>query len=264
MDFKSQLTGLNEFLSRIHNNETRLSTLLAEMSFSKDQIDLLRGSRLAPLVEGFISAIRDTLGAETFDIISRLYGLHGEPRETIEIIAQGTGSSTQHVDQQEREAIERFRYKTALEDLSRCLHDVAIAQLEAAHVRPSTQLIVEKLNRLAAIRAAATKTRAEYQAKCEVILARVQPELDALEAAYAGLLQEPEEIAVLEGEIKNDVLLSRTTVAGSTLKVTYSKGRITWDTKGIESYAIRNPEVLKFRRQGRPVVSIRALRAEAT
>lgn len=37
----------------------------------------------------------------------------------------------------------------------------------------------------------------------------------------------------------------------------WSKGRVTWDGKGLGGYMVAHPEIEAFRREGKPSVSIR-------
>jgi hypothetical protein len=46
------------------------------------------------------------------------------------------------------------------------------------------------------------------------------------------------------------------TVKGTFLRAIWHQGRVTWDTSGMNRYALSNPEVLRFRKQGEPYVSI--------
>jgi len=57
--------------------------------------------------------------------------------------------------------------------------------------------------------------------------------------------------------IKGAVLESKATVAGEHNKAVYSHGRVTWDAKGLDGYAVAHPEILVFRKEGEPSVSIR-------
>jgi len=140
------------------------------------------------------------------------------------------------------------------------LHEIALKELGSSIERPTQDRVIDKLDMLAEIRAALEINRADYETKRAEILKTVQAELDALEEEYAPLLQEPQEvISNLETEIKNDVLLNGATIKGSKYKAVYMHGRITWDTKGITKYAEVNPEILNFKKQGQPSVSIRAI-----
>ncbi|MDP1779898.1 MAG: hypothetical protein Q8K73_06465, partial [Anaerolineales bacterium] len=82
--------------------------------------------------------------------------------------------------------------------------------------------------------------------------------LDALDSEYKPILESAEEnIAALENEIKTDVLLHGESVSAGSYRATYSQGRISWDNDGLSKYADTHPEVIKFRKQGQPIVSLR-------
>ena len=54
-----------------------------------------------------------------------------------------------------------------------------------------------------------------------------------------------------------DVLLRGESLRGSVYQAIYMKGRVSWDSAAIDQYARAHPEVLKFRREGQPSVSLR-------
>jgi prefoldin subunit 5 len=98
----------------------------------------------------------------------------------------------------------------------------------------------------------------DYEAKRTEILKQVQAELDALQAEYDPLLEAAERnVSELEAEIKNDVLLGGESVMTDVYQALYMRGRVTWDTEGIDKYAVAHPEVLKYRKQGQPNVTLR-------
>ncbi len=121
--------------------------------------------------------------------------------------------------------------------------------------------IVAKLDELAELRAAAEITRLDYEAKKAEILKVIQAELDALDAEYQPLLTTATERAdALEAEIRADVLEAGGSVRGSQLHAVFTRGRVSWDTRGLEAYAEDHPEVQDYRRQGEPSVSLRQLK----
>lgn len=265
MNFKTQLTGLNDFLTEIYKTETRLSTLLSNLGFDKGQIELLRDHHLESVVENFITVIKERLSNRLFDVVSRRFGLDGKPPDTLQAIGDKLGVSRERIRQLEHQAIKRCSYKGTLQIFSNRLHEIALTQLGTVIEHPTPNHVIDKLNRLAEIRATIKAARADYETKRAEIIKTVQAELDALETEYAPLLQEPQGvISNLETEIKNDVLLNGATIQRSKYKAVYMQGRVTWDTKGITKYAETNPEVLKFKKQCQPSVSIRTVRSRAS
>jgi hypothetical protein len=53
------------------------------------------------------------------------------------------------------------------------------------------------------------------------------------------------------------VLKNGATVRGSYLMAVWSKGRVSWDDKGLSNYAQAHPDLLQYRKQGDPSISIR-------
>ena len=64
-------------------------------------------------------------------------------------------------------------------------------------------------------------------------------------------------ISDLEDAIKATTLGIEETIKGDSLYAVFSKPRTSWDTKGLDGYAIAHPEVTAFRKVGKPSVSIR-------
>jgi hypothetical protein len=265
MDFKMQLAGLNEFLAAIYGSETQLSTLLAELGFQPAQVEMLCNQHLEPLVSQLITEIRERLtraegGDRQFQIISRRYGLDNEPAQSLETIAKELGVSIQYARRLEAEALQRCRYKTALIQLSKHLQYAALAQLRKIAELPSKEHIADKLERLTNLQAAADLTRMDYEKKRAEIMKQIQGDLEALETEYQPLLETTEKnIEALTAEIKNEVLLHGESVQGGKFRASYVKGRVSWDSQGMGKYAESHPDVLQFRREGRPSVTLRVV-----
>ena len=66
-----------------------------------------------------------------------------------------------------------------------------------------------------------------------------------------------ENIARLTEQIKDAVLTEGATVSGEYLQAVWVKGRTSWDTKALEGYAAAHPEIMQFKAEGNPSVSIR-------
>ena len=99
--------------------------------------------------------------------------------------------------------------------------------------------------------------RLDYESKRAEILKQIQAELDALDFEYMPILEAAEEnIATLENEIKTDVLLYGESISGGSYRASYTQGRVSWDNDGMTKYAASHPDVLQFRKQGQPIVSL--------
>ncbi|MFN8596292.1 MAG: hypothetical protein U0559_08935 [Anaerolineae bacterium] len=123
--------------------------------------------------------------------------------------------------------------------------------------------IISKLNELSDIQSAVDVARVDYEAKRAEIMRTVQAELEALEAEYQPLFDaSTERIATLAEEIKQAVMSAGASVKGAHLHAVYSKGRVTWDTKGLDKFAVSHPEVTQYRKQGEPTVSLRNVKED--
>lgn len=263
MDVNTRHTGLEELLGVIYGNGTRLSTLLSELGFERPQAEQLQNGRMESVIAQFLDVIHKRLisdsGRDTYyQILSRRYGLDGEPRQPLSAIAEGYGYSPEYLRQLFEEIIHRCQSKTWQTELKKSLKYIAVNELGAMHECPSREYVTEKLERLSSLRNAAEFTRLDYETKRTQILKQIQSDLDALDAEYKPVLEAAQEnIAALETEIKTDVLLRGESVSGGMYRACYTQGRVSWDNEGMTKYATSHPDVLQFRKQGQPIVSLR-------
>lgn len=268
MDFKAQLDGLNELLSVIYGEETRLSTLLVELGFEPLQIEQLKDQHLESVVNQFLEVIHRRLTSDSgkdtyYQILCRRYGLDGEPREQLSMIAEKYKFSTEYTRQLFEEIKARCQSKTWQKELKSSLKHIAVAELGGMNERPTKEHVASKLERLSSLRGAADLARLDYESKRAEILKQVQAELDALEMEYKPILEATEEnIAALENEIKTDVLLHGESVTGGSYRATFTHGRVSWDNEGMTKYAESHPDVLQFRKQGQPIVVLKVVNKE--
>jgi hypothetical protein len=265
MDTATQLSGLDRFLNAIHDEPTDLRGMLESLGFDATQTRWLCDERLSDIAAALVDALRLKLTRGTqdlwFRVLSRRYGLDGEPGAPIDDVARLLGIDAAQASQAETDALQKCRYKNTLQDLRQQLHRIALEQLSKAGAQPGKPQVVAKLKRLADLRAALDVVNMDFEAKKAEILKKVQAELDALTAEYDPLLEAAQDNATaLEQEIRNDVLLAGETVSTDIYQAVYQKGRVTWDTEGIGKYAAAHPEVLKYRKEGAPSVSIRTVR----
>lgn len=102
--------------------------------------------------------------------------------------------------------------------------------------------------------------RSTYEVHRAEILKVVQAELDALDAEYAPLLSSATtRLAELEAAIKAAVIDAGVKAVGKYHQAIYAHGRVSWDTKALDGYAAGHPEILPFRKEGAPSVSIRSV-----
>ena len=265
MDVKTRFSGLEELLGIIYGNETRLSTLLGELGFERYQIGQFQDGHLESVVDQFLGVIHKRLTSDSgkdtyYQILSRRYGLDGEPRQQLSALAEKHGYSPEYIRQLFDEILHRCQSKTWQSELKKSLKYIAVNELGAMHGRPAREYVAEKLERLSNLRNAAEFTRLDYETKRTQILKQIQAELDALDSEYKPVMETVEaNIDALENEIKTDVLLYGESISGGMYRATYTKGRVSWDNDGITRYAESHPDVLQFRRQGQPIVSLRVL-----
>ena len=265
MDVKTRFSGLEQLLGIIYGNETRLSTLLGELGFHRLQIEQFQNGHLEAIVDQFLEVIHKRLTSDSgkdtyYQILSRRYGLDGEPQQQLSAIAEKHGYSTEYLRQLFEEILQRCQSKTWQAELKKSLKYIAVNQIGAMHGRPSRDYVAEKLERLSNLRNGAEFTRLDYETKRTQILKQVQSQLDALDLEFKPVMERVEEnIDSLENEIKTDVLLYGESVSGGMYRATYTRGRVSWDNDGITKYAEAHPDVLQFRKQGQPIVSLRVM-----
>lgn len=265
MDIKTRLSGLNELLAVIYGNDMHLSILLRELGFEQSQISQLQDGHLESVVNQFLELIHKRLtsdaGKDTYyQILSRRYGLDGQPPMQLSAIAEIHGYSPEYLRSLFGEIMQRCQSKTWQSELKKSLKYIVITQLAKMNERPRREHVAEKLELLTNLRGAADVARLNYEAKRAEILEQIQAELDALDAEYKPVLEAAQEnIAALENEIKTDVLLYGESISGGMYRASYTQGRVSWDNGGMAKYAASHPEVLQFRKQGQPIVSLRVV-----
>ncbi len=264
MDATAQLKGLDRFLTSIYGEETHLASMIDALGFEPEQARMLHEDCLPDVMGQFLEVIRKKLTSgekdQWFRILNRRFGLDGEPALSMEEAARILEIDALSASQAEADALHKCRFKATLSGFEKELHRIALAELSSSGDHPPKEQIARKLKRLADLHAAVDLAQMDYDNKRNEILKAVQAELDALEEEYQPLLDAAQEnVTTLEGEIKNDVLLGGETVTTDVYQAVYMHGRIGWDNDGINNYARTHPEILKYRKEGRPTVSIRTV-----
>jgi len=239
--------------------------MLCELGFEQSQINQLQDGHLESVVAQFLEVIHKRLTSDSgkdtyYQILSRRYGLDGEPRQQISTIAEKYAYSPEYLRQLFEEIIDRCQSKTWQIELRKSLKHIVVNQLGKMDERPTRDHVAEKLERLSNLRNAIEFTRLDYETKRTNILKQIQSELDALDTEYQPALEAAgDNIAALENEIKTEVLLYGESVSGGMYRATYTHGRVSWDNEGMAKYAASHPDVLQFRKQGQPIVSLRVI-----
>lgn len=264
MDQQTQLNGLDKLLATVFDSQTSLASLLDTLGFDAAQRLSLRQRHLPAIATGLIEIIRRRLTWEDkdlwFRILSRRLGLDGEPPASLEQTAQGLNIDVPYATYAEGEALQKCRTRSALEEFKKEIRRIALEALSQSGEKPARESVLQKLERLSDLHAAADLARIDYEARRAEVLRKVQDELDAIEAEFKPALEAAEaNTAALEAEIRNDVLLRGESLRGSHYQAVYTKGRVSWDSTGMNEYARDHPDVLKLRKEGQPTVSLRAV-----
>lgn len=123
-------------------------------------------------------------------------------------------------------------------------------------------IIKTRLDGLANIRSKFDMLNQQKQAVIDAILTpEIKAQLAEIDAEFAPFEAEiNSQIAEIETSIKQAVVEHGATVKGHWFQAVYAKGRVNWDTKALDGYAISKPELLAFRKEGEPSVSIRQVK----
>lgn len=119
--------------------------------------------------------------------------------------------------------------------------------------------IKEKLDRLAEIHSYRDYIRSEMEKVISALVPEeIQKEIDAVRLEFLGAIERTEaNVADLQAEIKVDILNLGESVKGDYISALFVKGRSSWDSKRLDGYATAYPEVLQFKKVGKPSVTIR-------
>lgn len=119
----------------------------------------------------------------------------------------------------------------------------------------------EKLNRLSELQCQADVIKLRFdELRKSVLTPEIQQQLADIAAEETTALDALKDgIDGLTEEIKNEVLSAGATVKGDYMMAVYNKGRVSWDTKGLDGFAIAHPEMAAFRKVGEPSITIRRI-----
>ena len=120
--------------------------------------------------------------------------------------------------------------------------------------------IKNKLEQLAEFKAQKDIASLDMQALIDAIYTpEIKAQIKEIEEEFAYQTQAVDEnIKLLEDEIREAVIEHGESVKGSAFHAVYMKGRVSWDGKFLDGYAVDHPELLHWRKEGNPTVSIRA------
>lgn len=105
--------------------------------------------------------------------------------------------------------------------------------------------------------------QAEKQALIDSVLTpEIKEKLAEIDAEFAPKFEALNlERSLLEAQIKAVVLEAGQSIKGTHHQFTWSKPRVSWDTKALDGYAKAHPEITQFRKEGEPSVSVRKVAA---
>jgi hypothetical protein len=117
----------------------------------------------------------------------------------------------------------------------------------------------EKLNKLSELQAQADVVKLHFEdLRKSILTPEIQAQLDDIAAEERTSLDALQGgIDELTAEVKADVLNAGATVKGDYMMAVYNKGRVSWDTKGLDGFAIAHPEMQAFRKVGEPTITLR-------
>jgi hypothetical protein len=120
--------------------------------------------------------------------------------------------------------------------------------------------IADQLNHLSALSLRQDTLEAEkHDAYARLLSPELLAQLDAITAEYADAAQALAfDIECCKTAIKQAVLAQGVNVAGTHLQAIVVAGRITYDHKALDVYALSHPEIKAYRKAGEPSVQIRA------
>lgn len=122
--------------------------------------------------------------------------------------------------------------------------------------------VIKKLSELAVVREVCESCNKELGG----LIGQAFRNCPDLKERYDEIQQEletltPRRFALIE-VITKAVLEGTVSIKGEQLQAVFSKGKATWNTKGLDGYAIAHPEIDKLRKVGKPSVSIREVKSK--
>jgi len=121
--------------------------------------------------------------------------------------------------------------------------------------------IKQKLDKLADWKSGIDVLNLEKQAVIDTILTpEIKEKLKEIDAEFESRSASAKEaIAELEAEVRKMILDHGASVRGNQLHAVWSPGRITWDHKSLDGYALGHPEILFMRKEGEPSVALKRI-----
>lgn len=94
----------------------------------------------------------------------------------------------------------------------------------------------------------------------EVITPEIKAKIAEIDSEFDPILMQlNQNRSALEQSIKEQVSTLGKTVQGKYHYFRWTRPRVTWDTRALDGYAAAHPEILRFRKEGKPVISVRKI-----
>ena len=124
-----------------------------------------------------------------------------------------------------------------------------------------TEVIQSKLNLISEYQAQKDALNLEKQTIIDTILTpEIKAKIAEVETEFSGKGETADtNISTLTAEVKEMVVHAGESVKGEHFHAVYVKGRISWDTKGLDGFALTHPEILYMRKEGDPSVTLRRI-----
>jgi hypothetical protein len=113
--------------------------------------------------------------------------------------------------------------------------------------------ITDELNELAELESQLEALETEQEARRgQILTPEIQAQLNAIDDEFCNITEPlSKSISALKKRIKERAEQYGLTVKGNGFQAVWRRGPVKWDTKGLEEFAKTNPEVLRFRKEGR-------------
>jgi len=172
------------------------------------------------------------------------------------IASEGDFNSVQEIARRAKKAVICGLARAQFKDIDRCAEAIKPAARGRIHTFIGTsplhrkyQMGIDEKEVLERVTASVTRARS-YTDDVE------WSAMDATRTEHDFLCR------CVEAAIKADTLALGETVRGAAFQAVWNKGRQSWDAKGLTTYAEANPEILQFRKEGEPSVTLRRVSAK--
>jgi hypothetical protein len=129
------------------------------------------------------------------------------------------------------------------------------------HSKATPELVAAKLDTLANLQDERSETTVAMEEAIDAVLpAKIRQKIAAIKERYGSQAREIDaRVSEVTTQIRVEVLSLERSVKGQRLHAVYSQGRRSWDADKLDGYAVANPEILAFRSEGDPSVSVRKI-----